>query len=546
MDGDGFPDIVFANFKDNESYNTNSYVYWGSREGYSVVHRTELATHGADSAAIYGHDVLLSNRLNARRRGDVDSYVYLGGADGKFSPGRRVALPTVGAYEACLADLNDDGRVDVLIVNSHEDDLVGAVGSYIYWGWGDGLTPRHRTTIPSHGGIGCAVADVDRDGYLDLLVANLHNDTVSIFFGGPNGFDERREQILHVRDARFPIIADLNHDGWLDLVIPSVKEGVNIFWGSAQGYRQTNLTVLPGVGAVSEQIADLNRDGYLDIVVCNLFDEPNRAYHGVNTYIYWGSPQGYSPIRRMDLPSLGSEHATIADFNRDGFLDIFISNYQNEFSRNLDSHIYWGSRNGYSASNRTALHVGSASGSTSADFNGDGWIDLAVSNHFKDGSHITDSMVFWNGPQGFDESRRTMLPTIGAHMMTGVDQGNIYTRELKEEYTSAVQTGSAARPIELSWKAPRHSILDWYLNFEVGLLRPIYRILNGILSRPRARPRRKRCFPVLRLTVCGNIACYSWMVERLRRHCRGSILRLTSKAVGTSNLSQLPYSLCVF
>ena len=479
IDGDGFPDIVFANSRDNDSYSVPSYVYWGAVTGYSESQRSEVGGHGPQTVSVLKNEVLLANTVIARRKGDIDSYIYLGDKHGQYSSSRRIQLPTVGGYEACISDLNDDGYVDVLMVNSHEDAPEAKVRSTIFWGHKEGLAPARRTELPTRGGIGCAVADVDSDGYLDLLIANLGDDTASLFRGGADDRYGTREQILQVKDARFPAIADLNKDGWLDLVIPSVKEGLFIFWGSSTGYQQENHTLLPGIGAVGQQIADLDGDGHLDIVLCNLMDESTRTFQGINSTVYWGSPQGYTVQRRMDLPSLGGQQATIADLNRDGFLDIFVTNYQSEFDRQLPSHIYWGDdRSPYSVRKRTALPVGSGSGTVAADFNGDGWIDIAVANHFEQGSHLTNSYVFWNSSQGFNERQRTSLPTAGTHLMTGVDPGNIYTRALEEKYTSAVHdSGIRTVPTHLVWEGT--TPFDSKLRFEFRGANSTEEVLQG-------------------------------------------------------------------
>ena len=317
VDSDGFQDILFANSRDNASYSVSSYIYWGGARGYTVGNRTELPTHGAQSVSVNGTDVFFANNVIMRRRGDADSYVYLGNKDGLYSQNSLIRLPTIGAYEGCISDLNDDGFADVLITNSYEDSPEEKGGSPIFWGGRNGLSPTNRTMVQSRTGIGCAVADLDKDGYLDLLITNYTEDTASIFFGNSEGSYKDREQILKVRDGRFPAIADLNKDNYLDLIIPSVKDGLYIFWGNSDGYHQEKHTRLPGLGAVSQQIADLDGNGYLDIVLCNLYDEQNRIFSGINSFVYWGSPAGYSPIRRLDIPSFGGTHATIADYNRD-------------------------------------------------------------------------------------------------------------------------------------------------------------------------------------------------------------------------------------
>ncbi len=452
LDGDGYPDIVFANSRSYTSFDVPSYVYWGSAQGYSASARRDLLTHGAAGVTAAGNSVFFANGSTGSPIGKLDTYVYLGSKSG-FSKDRMLRFPTVGAYESCIADLNDDGFPDILLLGSHEGDPEGPEGSTIFWGSHDGYSPDRTTALPTRGAIGCALGELDRDGYLDILFANMDDNSVAIFHGTPDRFASSREQTLHVPEPRFPAIADLNQDGYPDLLVPSVAGGVWIFWGTHEGYRQDRHTVLPGIGTVSEQIADLNGDGYLDVIVCNLVDEARGQYHNINSYIYWGSPNGYSPTNRTELPTLGAHHAVVADFNHDGHLDIFFSNYQSEFTRDLDSYIYWGDSSGsFSVRRRSPLHVGSAAGVVAADFDRDGWIDLAVSNHVKDGDHHTESPIFWNSPEGFLKRETTWLPTVGPHMMSGVDEGNLYTRKPEQVYLSEVHSCSpGCSPKSATW-----------------------------------------------------------------------------------------------
>ncbi|HZT31181.1 MAG TPA: VCBS repeat-containing protein [Bryobacteraceae bacterium] len=465
VDGDGFADLVFANSRSDRSFDVDSYVYWGAPDGLSPARRTGLPTHGAEGAAAASGSVFFANSVSGRPIGDIDTYVYFGGPQGDYSTERVQRLPTIGGYESCIADLNDDGYTDVLLVGSHEGDLGGTAGSYIYWGAAEGLAVARRSEVPTRGAIGCAIADLDRDGYLDLLFSNMEDNTAQILFGGPQGF--HREQNLPVREPRFPAIADLNKDGFLDLLVPSLRDGLVIYWGAASGYDPARRTMIESVGLVSEQVADLNHDGWLDIILCNLMDQERWFFRGINSQILWGGPQGYSPMRRSELPSLGTHHAVVADFNRDGFLDIFLSSYQSEFTRSLDSWLYWGNAGAdYTPAHRQALHNESAAGVVAADLNGDGWVDLAVSNHVQNGDHHTRSLIFWNHAGAFDQRRTTSLPTVGPHMMTGVDMGNLYTRALEEIYTSApYDAGAPVRAAELTWEGA--APFDSSLSFEV-------------------------------------------------------------------------------
>jgi hypothetical protein len=100
------------------------------------------------------------------------------------------------------------------------------------------------------------------------------------------------------------------------------------------------------------------------------------------------------------------------------------------------------------------LFTHSASGCVAADFNEDGWIDLAVANHKVWGDHQGYSEVWWNGPEGFDPRRTTRLPTFGPHGMTCVGPGNILTRGPEEYYEScAHQLPHGASLACISWQA---------------------------------------------------------------------------------------------
>jgi hypothetical protein len=73
-----------------------------------------------------------------------------------------------------------------------------------------------------------------------------------------------------------------------------------------------------------------------------------------------------------------------------------------------------------------------------ADFDRDGLLDLAVSNHSVDGDHHTHSKVYYNDGKRFSDPRITKLPTHGPHWGWGVDMGHIYNRSYEQFYESSV------------------------------------------------------------------------------------------------------------
>lgn len=105
--------------------------------------------------------------------------------------------------------------------------------------------------------------------------------------------------------------------------------------------------------------------------------------------------------------------------------------------RDIDDFIYWNQKEkGFSAHKRQLLRSHAGAGSFAADFNEDGWIDLAVAQHKEYGNHLCNSKVWYNGPCGFDEKNTINLPSEGIEGLGNVDVGNVMDRGPDEYYTS--------------------------------------------------------------------------------------------------------------
>ena len=167
-------------------------------------------------------------------------------------------------------------------------------------------------------------------------------------------------------------------------------------------------------------------DGYLTTGM------PPHSY--VN--IYWNGPEGISDARKSVLRADAGCSFAVADFNGDGWLDVFVGSYHGGKDRDTNSFLYWNREGKFRELDRQLLYTHSASGCVAADFNEDGYIDLAVANHKVDGDHKGYSTVWWNGEKGFNPERCTNLPTNGPHGMTAINPGNILTRSDSEFYYS--------------------------------------------------------------------------------------------------------------
>lgn len=472
LNGDGAPDIVIANNSDGDSFTAVSYIYWNDGKNFSAAKRTALPTSGAFSSVIGDADgdgepdlLFVNTRGGHVRR--TPTYIYFGSAQGQYSASRRRVIETNGANDGASADINDDGFTDLVITQDTLDVQP------IYWGGADAFATLKTTSLPMFGSYGAGVADLNRDGWLDLALSGYYRkpgaktDVSRVYYGSKSGFSADRFTDLETPGAEPPLIADFNRDGWPDLVFPNRKtgsvEGSIVYYGGPNGFSKDRSQVMQTAHSTRAQAADLNADGWLDLVFSNQIENGNQF---TPTLIYWGGPKGFTLDHRTSLPTWGGYGICVADYNRDGFLDMAIPSYKAYHTRKTDSKVFWGSAEGFQANNYTHLPSESGADCMAADFNSDGWTDLLILNHLKEGDHhvtanpsihVTDSFIYYGGANGF-HPLPARIPSVGAHCSNSLDYGNVYDRKLRWGYRSQ-PLEYKLRPASIHWEArtPFHS-----------------------------------------------------------------------------------------
>ena len=134
-------------------------------------------------------------------------------------------IPFRSGYESSAADLNEDGFVDLITVNSMHgggvDDPYRGVN--IFWGSEKGIDLENRTVFNEINVSTTNVADLDKDGYLDLVIGFFDRydrkpTKLVIYYGSENGYsEENRVTITSEGRSTAPNIGDYNNDGWLEI-----------------------------------------------------------------------------------------------------------------------------------------------------------------------------------------------------------------------------------------------------------------------------------------------------------------------------------------
>lgn len=246
---------------------------------YSVA-VADLNGDGKPDVAVTNYCDTIDCSGNGTGNGSVD--VLLGNGDGTFQTAVNYGTGMYGADSVAIADVNGDGKLDLLVANycvaftMDECESYGSVG--VLLGNGDGTFQTAMTY--NSGGIGAqsvAVADVNGDGKLDLVIANLLDPAypygigvAAVLLGSGDGTFPTAVTYVLDGPPQSAVLADVNGDGKLDIVDAEDDGFVGVLLGNGDGTFQAEVGY--GAGGTYEYslaVADVNGDSKPDLVVAN-------------------------------------------------------------------------------------------------------------------------------------------------------------------------------------------------------------------------------------------------------------------------------------
>jgi hypothetical protein len=299
--------------------------------------------------------------------------ILLGNGDGTFGPAKNFGVGT-GPFFIAVGDFDGDGKLDLAVANllsSNVSILLGKGDGTFCRAPGCGLPPAPDPpagTDPS----AVAVGDFDKDGKLDLAVANFSDNNVSILLGKGNGTFSAPSNFAVDANPRWVASGDFNNDGKLDLAVAnSGSTTVSILLGKGDGTFAAAMPFGADFLPFSVAVGDFNGDGKADLAVANNGSNNVSILLGKGNGTF-GTPNnlaaGFAPFA-----------VALGDLNGDGKLDVVVTNNGGDtlsvFAGNGDGTFAAGTS--FSAGTRPK-------GLVVWDFNNDGKPDVAIASSSSD------------------------------------------------------------------------------------------------------------------------------------------------------------------
>jgi hypothetical protein len=389
---------------------------------------------------------------------DVAEQVGLDFRQGAFRFGVTPDPPAYMGGGVCWLDYDNDGWLDLFVVNSYGEGDIGGYGdhlprSVLYRNdHGKRFTPVYEA--PPTRGEGCVAADLNADGRTDVYVTSAQSDQL-LWNDGGGRFTEgaRAAGVVSFGWHSAAAVADVNGDGRPDLFVAGYTEAHGEIPGSAAGYptnhlgvrdelflnlgdkhfrevgQQVGLDPKPYDHSLGAVFTDVNGDGRLDLYVAN-DEDPNRLY--LNEF---APGLGFRFVERASPERIADPNAGMGvaadDYSGDGRPDLFISN-----SRGQTHAVYRSARSGFVDTRGLFTPAFGRNltgwGDSWIDFNNDGHLDLALANGEipvrnlkKDARPL---QVLEHVPRGFVDASSlvgaTKLPLVNGRGLAAADFDN--------------------------------------------------------------------------------------------------------------------------
>lgn len=212
----------------------------------------------------------------------VAPQAYAGQGDGTFVPlPSQPILAGVGLVQFDLFDFDHNGTLDIVGSNLAQGTVVALRGL----GDGSFLPTTNLLLLPPTAGLPTTFADLNADGWVDVIVGSELNPQLWVGLGGPTGdFSLMPSVPLPMPVDTSPtalVTGDFDGDGHLDVATSTFGVGgVWVHTGDSTGALSLVGEMLPGDWTFGLSVADMGNDGRDDVVACSWAGDYIVVMHG--------------------------------------------------------------------------------------------------------------------------------------------------------------------------------------------------------------------------------------------------------------------------
>jgi hypothetical protein len=295
--------------------------------------------------------------------------VYFSGEGDTLSDRREFQTDLLDPGPVSVVDIDRDGRLDIVVA----DRLLPVAAILFNQGNRSFAAPTRVSLSPDttlSRPVALAAGDFNGDGLIDLATVNRLTDDITVTFNRSGRTFSPPGRIATGAKPRLIAAADLDGNGVPDLVTVNTRpDSVSLFMNDGAGkfVKKDDLPLLYG-DPRQIVIADLNRDGAVDLVIVD----------GTSKELVRFQNNGDGTFRRPDYLALpgAAYHVAIGDVNADGAVDLIVGHAGGVT-------VLRGAPDGsFTAATPSAFVAGTYP--IAGDFTGRGAVDLAVANDLTD------------------------------------------------------------------------------------------------------------------------------------------------------------------
>lgn len=358
-------------------------MLWASQGLAGLVLRPDLSEASVPRSAASSARTRASTTPNARPRSRVSvapvSTPTASLQQQSYSIAAPFFLPDPAASHArsiAVGDVSGDGRDDFVFLSMRSAPYPADMRTDIYIAYqrDDGRLDPAFWIGESNNFLAyqLLIADLNRDGRGDIITATV-NDVIVLRTNADGTFTSSTTAV--VGNPEDMVVTDVDRDGFLDVLVDSSDTSATVVHGNVNGVFERVSTLSLPASAV-RTTGDVTGDGLDDLVLATIFNRPLEEFR-----IYPAlASGGYAAPVVLSLP-LGSNHTAslaVGDFNGDGRGDLALD----EARDGANLRLYLQDSLGNLAPSIDIIRERGASGESliAADLNRDGRADLAIAH----------------------------------------------------------------------------------------------------------------------------------------------------------------------